>query len=190
MRLGNTSKRSRQGVVYLTSDDSAAPFIDIVDNISYHSDWNTAGKIKARLGKLTGITDTDFGGALSGYGLYSHNVYLKGNIYATSGQFSGTVYASAGSFTGAVTATSAASQARLPRHGHNRRLDVGRNVTHSRQRRNDGWAGQRRHKSGVLCGQRHTRERTVSGDECGRIDGDQCHGFGEHQRNGWRCYLW
>jgi len=106
VRLGNSSNSARKGVVYLTSDDSAAPFIDIADNISYHSDWNAAGKIKARLGKLTGISDTDFGGALSGYGLYSQNVYLKGAIYATSGQFSGTVYASAGSFTGAVTATS------------------------------------------------------------------------------------
>jgi hypothetical protein len=106
VRIGSVTDSSRRGVVYLTSDDSAAPFIDIVDNISYHSDWNTAGKIKARLGKLTGISDADFGGALSGYGLYSQNVYLKGNIYATSGIFNGTVYASAGSFTGAVTATS------------------------------------------------------------------------------------
>jgi hypothetical protein len=106
VRLGNTAYTTRQGVVYLTSDDSAAPFIDIVDGIQYHTDWNAAGKIKARLGKLSGISDVDFGGPLSGYGLYSTNVYLKGNIYATSGQFSGTVYASAGSFTGAVTATS------------------------------------------------------------------------------------
>ncbi len=105
VRLGNVSDSSRRGVVYLTSDDSAAPFIDIVDNISYHSDWNSAGAIKARLGKLTGISDTDFGGALSGYGLYSTNVYLKGNIYATSGIFNGTVYASAGSFTGTVYAS-------------------------------------------------------------------------------------
>lgn len=89
VRLGNTSDTSRQGVVYLTSDDSAAPFIDIADNISYHSDWNTAGKIKARLGKLTGVTDYDFGGALSGYGLYSQNVYLKGRIVVTGGSLGG-----------------------------------------------------------------------------------------------------
>jgi hypothetical protein len=106
VRLGNSSDTSRQGSVYLTADDSAAPFIDIVDGVYAHTIWNSAGAIKARLGKLSGISDVDFGGALSGYGLYSDNVYLKGNIYATSGQFTGTVYANAGSFTGTVTAAS------------------------------------------------------------------------------------
>ena len=105
VRLGSASNTARQGVVYLTSDDSAAPFIDIVDGVNSFTLWNSAGAIKARLGKLTGISDTDFGGALSGYGLYSTNVYLKGNIYATSGIFNGTVYASAGSFTGTVYAS-------------------------------------------------------------------------------------
>jgi hypothetical protein len=105
VRLGSTSDTSRQGTVYLTSDDSAAPFIDIVDGVSSHAQWNTPGKIKARLGKLSGITDDVFG-ALSGYGLWSENVYLTGAIYATSGTFSGTVYASAGTFTGAITSTS------------------------------------------------------------------------------------
>ena len=100
VRLGNSVDSSRQGAVYITSDDSAAPFIDIVDGVVTHGDWNTAGKIRARLGKLTGISDSDFGGALSGYGLYSENVYLKGNIYATAGQFTGTVTAAAGSIGG------------------------------------------------------------------------------------------
>ena len=89
VRLGSTTDSSRRGVVYLTSDDSAAPFIDIADNISYHSDWNTPGAIKVRLGKLTGISDTDFGGTLSGYGLYGNNVYLKGKIVVTGGSLGG-----------------------------------------------------------------------------------------------------
>ncbi len=116
VRLGSASDTTRQGVVYLTSDDDNAPFIDIVDGVAAHSQWNTAGKIRARLGKLSGITDAEFG-TLDGYGLWSDNVYLTGSIYATDGIFngtvyatdgifSGTVYASAGTFTGAITAQS------------------------------------------------------------------------------------
>lgn len=116
VRIGSASDANRQGVVYLTSDDDNAPFIDIVDEVASHADWNTAGKIKARLGRLDGITDAQFG-TLDGYGLWSDNVYLTGSIYATDGIFngtvyatdgifSGTVYASAGTFTGAITAQS------------------------------------------------------------------------------------
>ena len=35
--------------------------------------------VKARLGNLSGITDSEFG-AIDGYGLYSDNAYLKGSI--------------------------------------------------------------------------------------------------------------
>ncbi len=41
-----------------------------------------------RLGKLNGITDPTFG-ALSGYGLWTNNVFLTGSINATAGQISG-----------------------------------------------------------------------------------------------------
>ena len=105
VRIGSASNTSRQGVVYLTSDDDNAPFIDIVDGVASHAQWNTAGKIRARLGRLDGITDAQWG-TLSGYGLWSDNVYLTGSIYARDGVFQGTVYASAGSFTGAITANS------------------------------------------------------------------------------------
>jgi len=84
VRLGNTSNTDRQGAVYLTSDDSNSPFVDIVNGITSHADWNTAGKVKARLGKLSGITSATFG-TLSGYGLWSENVYLEGAIRSTSG---------------------------------------------------------------------------------------------------------
>ena len=80
VRLGSTTDTTRQGSIYLTSDDSNAPFIDIVDEVASHAEWNQAGKIKARLGKLSGIVDNDFGEPISGYGLYSDNVYLKGQI--------------------------------------------------------------------------------------------------------------
>ncbi|MBA7591326.1 hypothetical protein ES708_33479 [subsurface metagenome] len=40
---------------------------------------------------MTGITDADFGGDLSGYGLYSTNIYLKGSIIASGGIIGGWV---------------------------------------------------------------------------------------------------
>ena len=89
VRLGNAIDTSRQGSVYITSDDSAAPFIDIVDGVTAHSMWNSANVARVRVGKLTGISDVDFGGSLSGYGLYGNNVYLKGQIVVTGGNLGG-----------------------------------------------------------------------------------------------------
>lgn len=56
VRLGNSSDTARQGGLYLSSDDSGAPFMDVFNGITAHSDWNTSGKVKLRIGKLTGIT--------------------------------------------------------------------------------------------------------------------------------------
>lgn len=89
VRLGNTVDTSRQGSVYITSDDSAAPFIDIVDGVRSLSDWNSAGVARVRVGKLTGISDAAFGGPLTGYGLYGNNVYLKGQMVVTGGSLGG-----------------------------------------------------------------------------------------------------
>lgn len=84
VRLGNTTDTTRQGAVYLTADDSNAPYIDIVDGINSHAAFNSTGP-RVRLGRLSGITDSDFGGTLSGYGLYADNVYLKGEMIITGG---------------------------------------------------------------------------------------------------------
>jgi hypothetical protein len=40
--------------------------------------------VKTRDGNLTGIYDTDFGGALTGWGFYGNNVYVKGKIVMTN----------------------------------------------------------------------------------------------------------
>lgn len=77
IRQGSASNTNRQGAIYLTASDNNAPYIDVLDTVTGAS---LANKTKVRLGKLTGITDSDLGGALSGYGLYSNNVYLKGVI--------------------------------------------------------------------------------------------------------------
>ncbi len=84
VRIGNYSDINRQGSIYITADDVTAPYIDIIDNITQWIDWGNSSKTKVRLGKLTGITDANFG-ALSGYGLYSNNVYLTGKIFTLAG---------------------------------------------------------------------------------------------------------
>ena len=89
VRIGNTTDTDRQGTVYITSDDSEAPFIDVVDEVAAHTDWNTAGKIKVRVGKLDGLSGTGFGD-LSGYGLWaSGSAYLEGGVNADFGNIGG-----------------------------------------------------------------------------------------------------
>ncbi|QQT60099.1 hypothetical protein I6I97_12565 [Sphingobacterium multivorum] len=76
-----SSVPDRQGLIYMTNSDSGAPYLDVLDGIDSPS---LEGKTKVRLGKLNGITDSVFG-ALSGYGLYAQNAYLRGNFWVTGG---------------------------------------------------------------------------------------------------------
>ena len=92
VRIGNVGDSSggdddRRGLLYLTSDDSNAPFMDVKDEVDSYADWHSTSTTKVRVGKLSGITDAGLNGgsALSGYGLYGGNVFLKGAINATSG---------------------------------------------------------------------------------------------------------
>lgn len=85
VRIGNSTDTNRQGSIYLTASDTNAPYIDVLDGVTSAS---FSGKTKVRLGKLTGITDSVYG-ALSGYGLYSENVYLSGWVRATAGAIGG-----------------------------------------------------------------------------------------------------
>jgi len=78
VRLGSSTDTNRQGVIYMTADDSNAPFISILDGVSAYTAFNTFSTTKVLLGKLSGITSPTFG-TLSGYGLYSQNMYLEGN---------------------------------------------------------------------------------------------------------------
>ena len=84
VRVGNTNNPDRQGSVYTVTSDSYAPYIDIINGVNSWSAWTSLSKTKARYGNLAGVTDSYFG-TLSGYGLYSDNVYLKGNIYMNGG---------------------------------------------------------------------------------------------------------
>jgi hypothetical protein len=84
VRIGNTTDISRSASIYLAADDTYSPYIDLIDSVQSFSDWGTSSKIKVRIGKLDGIVDPDFGGALSGYGGYMQNVFLKGKIKINS----------------------------------------------------------------------------------------------------------
>ena len=80
VRIGNTTDSSRRGSVYVTSNDSNAPYLDVVDGIASHADWGTAGKVRVRLGRLSGIA----GGG--GYGLFAGD---NGAAWATVDAVSG-----------------------------------------------------------------------------------------------------
>ena len=77
LRWGNNEDTDRQGLIYLTTADSGAPFIDVYDGIT---DISTEGKLKARIGHLTGIR-TQRGDQLSGYGAYLNGIYVENSTY-------------------------------------------------------------------------------------------------------------
>lgn len=78
VRIGNTDVADKQGGVYLTADDTGAPYIRIWDNVDGFDDWGSSSE-KVRIGNLTGISGA------SGYGLWGEDVYLTGEINATTG---------------------------------------------------------------------------------------------------------
>jgi hypothetical protein len=82
VQVGNTTDVDRQNLIYITASDTNNPYIDMLAGVD---DGDFTGKQKLRIGNLDGITDVAFGGALSGYGLYANNIYLKGKIIVTEG---------------------------------------------------------------------------------------------------------
>ncbi|MBK8359534.1 MAG: hypothetical protein IPL15_11395 [Comamonadaceae bacterium] len=56
---------SRRGTIYMTADDSGAPFMDVVDGVAAFGDWNTAGKIRTRPAPIwhcmAGTPDSKYG---------------------------------------------------------------------------------------------------------------------------------
>lgn len=59
--------------LYLTASDENGPFMDVYDSAHITSP-------AARIGNLSGVVDSDFGGRLQGYGLYTSNAYLRGQL--------------------------------------------------------------------------------------------------------------
>lgn len=77
LRWGNDEDTDRQGLIYLTTADSGAPYIDVYDGITGAS---TEGLLKARLGHLTGIR-TQRGDQLYGYGAYLNGIYVENSTF-------------------------------------------------------------------------------------------------------------
>lgn len=64
---------------------SSTPYLDVWEwDSPYTGTWGDQSRT-ARLGDLSGISDSDFGGSLTGHGLYTTNAYLKGAIQAGAG---------------------------------------------------------------------------------------------------------
>ena len=52
--------------------------MDVVDGVAAFGDWNTAGKIRTRIGRLTGITGTpNEYGIIAGTGFTAADSYFK-----------------------------------------------------------------------------------------------------------------
>lgn len=93
VRIGNLGDYpNRQGTIYLTADDSNAPYIDIIDDVASWADWTDISKNKGRIGRLNGISESPFG-SLTGYGIYSQNAFMTGNVNVwgtlTAGDYQG-----------------------------------------------------------------------------------------------------
>lgn len=70
----DSSTPARRGYLYITSSDNNAPYLDVV-----YEQFT-----KVRLGNLAGIVDSVLG-SLSGFGLYSDNVFLRGRFVVAGG---------------------------------------------------------------------------------------------------------
>ena len=84
--LVSLGKKDTGFILLNATSGSETPYIDITERTG--SDVNDLD-IKVRLGDLSGITDTINGTAVSGFGLYTDNVFLKGGIEATYGSIGG-----------------------------------------------------------------------------------------------------
>lgn len=78
--------QSGQGGVYITASEFNAPYISVFTHAG--TPWSGLTQ-RARLGNLSGLNNPDTGAALSGYGLWTDNIYLTGVIVANSGRIGG-----------------------------------------------------------------------------------------------------
>ena len=107
---GGVCARTSGGSILLDASSAYSPFIDISNGTD----------IKARLGNLDGITSAIFG-ELTGYGLWSDNVYLEGSINAVGGEIGAFSIDSDSIFTGTKVASgnyAAAGDMTLGSDGH------------------------------------------------------------------------
>lgn len=77
VRIGNTTNTSRQGGVYITADDTNAPYIYIYDGVAAFADWQSASKARTQIGKMNGSYGAGASNWGFGVGDYSSNNYLR-----------------------------------------------------------------------------------------------------------------
>jgi hypothetical protein len=78
VRIGNATDTSRQGSIYISSDDTGAPFMKVLDGVD--SGTFDTDDAKVIVGKLTGSGKTFSGTPITGYGMYAENAYITGKI--------------------------------------------------------------------------------------------------------------
>ncbi len=81
VRIGNASNTTRQGLLYLTADETFGPYLDVVNDVNSFTKWEsaTSGKVKLRLGNLEGVTAVP-----NEYGfIATDGVYTSGNTSST-----------------------------------------------------------------------------------------------------------
>lgn len=75
-RAGHNTDPNRQGVIYLATSDTNAPYIDVLDGLNSP---DMTDKTKVRIGNVSGIT-SKYRGNLGQLG-YHHGIYIKGGIF-------------------------------------------------------------------------------------------------------------
>lgn len=83
--MGNTDNPLRQNLISISATEDGQPRFDVLDGISSKS---FEGCLRARLGNLDGISDSNFpvDNQPHGNGLYSDNVYLRGTFCLSTGE--------------------------------------------------------------------------------------------------------
>lgn len=74
-RIGNKTDKNRQGLIYFTSSDDYAPYIDILDGVT--GAQFTQDNTKVRVGNLRGLT-------INGKPLDMYGIYINGGIFQHS----------------------------------------------------------------------------------------------------------
>jgi len=107
-RWNSFTDTDRQGLIYLTSSDSHAPYIDILDGGTELTDFE---RLRARIGRLTGVHDPAFP-AMRKYGIYTDSFYGKGELILHSSGMSVTTMLAA--VDGRITAEVSEIKSLLP----------------------------------------------------------------------------
>lgn len=80
VRWGSLTDADKQGLLYMTSDDDDAPYIDILYGLDSHDKFGTQGVLKGRIGRIDGVIDNDFP-SLDGTQTNEFSIYIDGGYF-------------------------------------------------------------------------------------------------------------